>query len=794
MKYAPIDLFEKLEFDKIIDLSIKECLGLPAVNKIKNIKPLYQYKAILHQLRLVETFKNTFLQNEIIPIQIYESVDEEIKLLGIKDFVLPVEGLQKINKLLLILKGLFQYFNIERQNLFEQLYALIQPIHFDPELSASIEKIIDEDGNVRPDASPALLKLRKQKLSKQRELDKKFNQIIAEYRGKGWLTDSIETFRNSRRVLSVPTEHKRKIKGIIHDESATGKTAYIEPDIVIAINNDIFDLEIEERKEIYKLLKELSNFLMPYADLILSYQDLVIEFDVLRSKARLALIMEGKRPKLVNQPQVEIKGGFHPILKLKNNSLGKKTIPFDLFLKDTNRILILSGPNAGGKSITMKSVGLLQIMLQSGFLIPVEESSIFGVFQSFFADIGDQQSIEDDLSTYSSRLQNMKVFLENCNENSLVLIDEFGSGTDPKIGGAIAEAILDGFKHTQVFGVITTHYSNLKMYAFKNKGLVNGAMTFNKETLTPSFNLRVGKPGSSYAFEIAIQSGLPSWIIDYAKNRTGEEVKAVDELLVDLQGEQQLLHGQIHELKEKEKHLSQLIHNYEQLHKELNVRRKRMKLDAKALELQNLDQKNRDYENLIRKIKEEKNLELAKKEAEKAKAAKREVIEEISSIRDDIFNTDTVEGLEKLRIGEYVKLKSSEIIGKVEAINGDRVILQIGDLRFTAEKKELKPAKTPLEFQTKKSIHTTIGPIEEQFDNKLDIRGMRLQEAIDLVEAFVDKALIKGTDSLYIVHGKGTGALRKAVRKKLKEYKNPMTLRHPEANQGGEGVTVVSLE
>mgnify|MGYP001552455390 FL=1 len=332
------------------------------------------------------------------------------------------------------------------------------------------------------------------------------------------------------------------------------------------------------------------------------------------------------------------------------------------------------------------------------------------------------------------------------------------------------------------------------MYAFKNKGLVNGAMTFNKETLTPSFNLRVGKPGSSYAFEIALQSGLPSWIIEYAKNRTGDEVKAVDELLVDLQSEQQLLQDQIQELKEKEKHLSQLIYNYEQLHKELNVRRKRMKLDAKALELQNLDQKNRDYENLIRKIKEEKNLELAKKEAEKARANKKEVLDEISSIKDEIFKADNSEGLENLRIGEYVKLKASEIIGKVEAINGDRVILQIGDLRFTAEKKELKPAKNPLDLQTKKSIQTTIGPVEERFDNKLDIRGMRLQEAIDLVEAFVDKALIKGTDNLYIVHGKGTGALRKAVKRKLKEYKNPMTLKHPEDNQGGEGVTVVSLE
>lgn len=792
MNFYPADFYVKLEFDKIKELILNECLGQPTRDIIENIAPVTDVKKLDLLLSESIEFKNTYLENQPIPLAEYESLNEELKLLEIEDYVLPVESVLKIYRLLQIAKEIFGYFTAERILLFPLLYQKIRGISFDKEILKSIERIIDEEGNVRPEASPELMKLRKSKISKQRELDKKFNNYLIEYRNKGFLADSAETFRNNRRVLSVPSEHKRKIKGIIHDESTTGKTAFIEPEGVIALNNDIFDIEIEERKEIYRILKSLSATLRPYVHFIRNYEYIVVQMDVLRAKARLSLILNGKKPKLVQKPQIDIREGYHPLLRIKNNSLGKPTIPFDLFLKDSNKILVLSGPNAGGKSITMKSVGLLQIMVQSGILVPVDENSEFGIFTEIFADIGDQQSIEDDLSTYSSRLRNMKNFIDQSSSSSLILIDEFGSGTDPKIGGAIAEAILHQFKKIEVFGIITTHYSNLKMYAFKNQGLVNGAMSFNKENLSPNFVLKVGKPGSSYAFEIAHKSGLSDKVIEYARNKTGDEVKAVDDLLMDLEADQKLLSEKLAEIQEKEKNLISLIKNYEQLHKDLDLRRKKFKIDTKAQEMRDLDQKNRDLEKLVRKIKEENNIELAKIEAEKVKKAKLEVSEQIKELQEAIYQSDGAL-TDSLKIGSSVKLRFSEATGIIESIIKDKAVIQMGDLRFTAEIRDLIEVGIPLELNKRRSISTDVYRPSEGFENKLDIRGSRLEEAVLLVEAFVDKALLSGLDLVQIVHGKGTGALRKAVRKKLKEYPNDISISHPSMDQGGDGVTLVKF-
>ena len=792
MNFSPNDLFVKLEFDKIKEIILNECLGDPSREIISNICPISDFNKLEILLSEALEFKNTYIENQPIPLAEYESLKDELKLLEIEDYVLSIEALQKIYRLLIIAKEIFDFFTPERILVFPLLYQKIRGIHFDNDLIKSIDKVLDKDGNIRPDSSPELMKLRKSKISKQKELDKKFNLYLIEYRNKGFLADSAETFRNNRRVLSVPSEHKRKIKGIIHDESTTGKTAFIEPEGVIAINNDIFDIEVEERKEIFRIMKALSSTLRPYVHFIKNYEFIVVQMDVLRAKSRLALILNGKKPRLIEKPQIDIREGYHPLLRIKNNSIGKPTMPFDLFLKDSNKILVLSGPNAGGKSIAMKSVGLLQLMVQSGILVPVDENSEFGIFTEIFADIGDQQSIEDDLSTYSSRLRNMKNFIDQSNTNSLILIDEFGSGTDPKIGGAIAEAILHKFRKMGVFGIITTHYSNLKMYAFKNHGLVNGAMSFNKETLSPSFILKVGKPGSSFAFEIAHKSGLSPDILEYAKKKTGDEVKAVDDLLMDLEADQKILTEKLQEIQEKEKNLQNLIKNYEQLHKDLDLRRKKFKIDTKAQEMRELDQKNKDLEKLVRKIKEEKNIELAKIEAEKVKLAKKEVSEQIKVLQDEIYINDP-NSEDNLKIGSSVKLRFSEATGIIESLIKDKAVIQMGDLRFTAEVRDLIEVNIPLELNRKKSISTDIFRPHESFDNKLDIRGTRLEEAIPLVEAFIDKALLTGLDMVQIVHGKGTGVLRKAVRKKLKEYPNDLTLSHPNNDRGGDGVTIVTF-
>ena len=522
MILEPKDLYEKLEFDKVLELLSAESLGEYGKEQIQNLRIETKLEVIQQKLLYVSEFKESIHENDHFPIEVYPEITEDVKMLQIEDYVLSIEAVQRLHSILSILKRIFDFFTKTRIENYPNLHSIVAYTQFDKTLISEINRVIDEDGNVKPDASSELMAIRRKLNSKTKELDRQFRSLINQYKKNGWLADSVESFRNGRRVLTVPSEHKRKIRGIIHDESSTGKTAFIEPEAVIDINNDIFDLQQEEKREIYRILKALSAAIRPHAHHLLTYRSLIAHFDVIQSKAKLADRMKAHMPKLKDHPHYGFIEAYHPLLLLKNQSQGKKTIPFDLVLSEGNRILILSGPNAGGKSITMKTVGLQQLMLQAGMLIPADPKSELGIFEKVFADIGDQQSLEDDLSTYSSRLQNMKTFLDQADEKTMILIDEFGSGTDPKMGGAIAEAILKELNIRKIFSVITTHYSNLKMVAFKTKGIVNGSMTFNQDTLSPTYQMKVGRPGSSYAFEIAEKSGLSKKILDFAKHKSGK--------------------------------------------------------------------------------------------------------------------------------------------------------------------------------------------------------------------------------------------------------------------------------
>lgn len=797
MQLEPKDLYEKLEFDKILNLLQGYCLGELGRSAISKISPDTEIILIRGKLEEVKEFKLTLENNDRFPISAYSEISKDLRMLEVVDFVLPEEGLQRINIILIFIRAIFKFFTTTRQEVYPRLYNIIRKVSFDDGLIEAIEKVIDEEGNIRPDASPALLKIRKGIISKQKEMERQFRKIINEYRKRGWLTDNVESFRNGRRVLSVPSEHKRKIRGIIHDESTTGKTAFIEPEAVIDINNDIFDLETEEKREIYRILKELSGKLRPYVPIMEVYQNLLVRFDIIQSKATLAGQMAAEMPKLVDAPKLGTLKGYHPLLFLKNKELDKPTIPFDLSLVKPNRILVLSGPNAGGKSITMKSVGLLQLMLQSGLLVPVNPESEMGIFEKIFADIGDQQSLEDDLSTYSSRLENARKFLENADEKTLVLIDEFGSGTDPKIGGAIAEAVLRELNFKKIFGVITTHYSNLKIFAFKTKGIVNGSMTFDKETLSPTYEFKVGRPGSSYAFEIAQKSGLNSKVLKYAKHRTGKNEKAVDQLLIELQQEKQESEELLAALKERESQLQRLIKNYEQLHKDLEYRRKKIKLEAKEQALQQTAQNNKDFENLIRELKEKQKLEDAKKIAAKVKTERKQLVEEVSELREEIYHQPVVALKTKkgtIKEGDFVRLKTGGSTGTVESINKNKVVVQMGIMRMTVKLRDLEHANAPLEIKSSKSVQMDTLNASAGFQSKIDIRGMRMEEALKVVEDFVDQALMASVANLRIIHGKGNGILRNAVKTKLREYDAEMAIRHPEPEQGGDGVTLVEIK
>ncbi|MCB9288502.1 MAG: endonuclease MutS2 [Lewinellaceae bacterium] len=796
MQLLPRDLYEKLEFDKVLELLEKECLGELGADAARNLRPVSDVGLIERSLDETREFRLSIDEKDHFPITAYQVISEELRMLEVEGYVLPEEGLRNIRSVLVFARNIFKFFKGGRRETYPALYANIRELSFDDALIEAIEKVVDEEGNIRPDASPDLLRIRRQIQSKQKELERQFRIIINEYRNKGWLSDNIESFRNGRRVLSVPSEHKRKIRGIIHDESTTGKTAFIEPEAIIEINNDIFDLETEERREIYRILRELSAELRPYVPQIRIYQDVLGHFDFIQAKARLARQMNAIKPKVFDKPHFGIQQGRHPLLYLKNKNLGKPTIPFDFVLFGENRVLMLSGPNAGGKSITLKSVGLMQLMLQSGLLVPMNEGSEMGTFRELFADIGDQQSIEDDLSTYSSHLENMRKFLNQAGPDSLVLIDEFGSGTDPKIGGAIAEAILQQLNHKKVFGVITTHYSNLKIFAFKTRGIVNGSMYFDKESLSPTYELQVGRPGSSYAYEIAEKSGLSKKVLDYAKHRTGKNEKAVDQLLVDLQQEKQELEDKLRVMKEREDKLDKLIKNYEQLHRELEYRRKKMKLELKEQALQQAARDNKDMERLIREIKEQQNLEKAKEAAMKAREERKQLSEEVGGLREEIYYKPVAreDKRETIEVGDFVKLRTGGATGTVESIDRNKAVVTMGQMRMTIKLRDLQHARAPLEVQSTRSVQADMAAQAAGFESKLDIRGMRYDEALKVVEDFVDQALISNTNHLQIVHGKGNGVLRKAVRKKLKEYNVPMDIRHPEQQQGGDGVTLIEIK
>lgn len=796
MHFEPKDVYRKLEFDKVIDLLEKEAHTVMAAEELRNLGPSIRFDEIDLQLREVREYKMALEKNDRFPLETFYDVRPDLRMLEIEGYTLQMESFQQILRILMMMRDIFKYFGSgPKKDIYPKLYDIIRPLSFDEGLIKAIMAVFDEKGDIRPDASPELMRIRREMQQKVRELDGRFRQIIQEYRAKGWLSDTPESFRNGRRVLSVPAEHKRKIKGIIHDESDTGRTVFIEPEPVVEINNDLFDLEHEEKREIFKILRDLSDQIRPYGSMIGAYLQALIRYDVIYAKSRVAIAMRANMPVLKEKPFIGIRKGYHPLLYLKNKASNRKTVHFDLKLNSENHMLILSGPNAGGKSVAMKSVGLMQLMVQSGLLVPMHELSEMGVFRQIFADIGDQQSLDDDLSTYSSRLQNARAFIEKATPQTLVLIDEFGSGTDPKPGGSIAEAILRQLHRKGVFAVITTHYSNLKVFAFRNPGILNGNMHFDKDTLSPTYELKVGRPGSSYAFEIAAKSGLPKEIIDYARNRTGSET-AVDDILVELQREKQELEERLRSVLDKEQGLERLIKTYDSLHQDLEVKRKRLKLDQKEHELRQSANVAREVDKIVRQLKEEKNLEkaqlfstqLREERAEKAKA-----VDEINAevVRLEEQNTPSASS-RPLAVGDFVRLRAGGATGKIESMKGQKAVVQLGELKVTVALRELLPAAEPI----KQTSNITATDLQHAaaFESKIDLRGMSKEEAYKVLEKFVDNALLSNAAVLRILHGKGNGILRNFVKQKLREYGGSVSrVYHPEPDAGGDGVTIVEL-
>ena len=534
MRIYDNNTYQLFEFDKIKKFIEAHCRNASSKRIAKNLEPIEDRELCKIQLQQLHEYVSLYRNKGYFPDILFQDFEPECNLLSVAGTILTEKQFVNIKNVSLIVNDVYRFIN-EREVQFPFMKLLLQDVYVTQDIVKAIEKIIDETAQVRSSASRTLADIRHELSSKRREAERKFRQFINDLNKLGWLRENEENFYNGRRVLAVMAEHKRDVKGIVHGSSDTGKTSFIEPHVTVELNNDIAELEGEERREIYKLLRELTQNLRPFADLIKNYHELLTQLDFIRAKALFAIEINGHHPIIENEPCIEVYNAVHPILFLQNKEANKKTIPMSLHLHKTQRIIIISGPNAGGKSITLKTIGLMQLMLQSALLISCESHSKLSFFNHLLVDIGDSQSIENELSTYSSRLIAMKKFLQIANRRTLFLIDEFGTGTDPELGGAIAEVILEELNKKQAYGIITTHYTNIKLLADNLKGVSNASMLFNPETLEPKYELLVGQPGSSYTFEVAEKIGLPTNIIQRASDKISSDKVKLNRLLADVQ-------------------------------------------------------------------------------------------------------------------------------------------------------------------------------------------------------------------------------------------------------------------
>jgi len=792
MQLYPDDIQQLLEFDKVLNLLSSYCVGEPAVLRVANLKFYNNPNKISEVLTEIEEFRDSLEQRNHLSIYAYESVVEDLKYLRKEGYVLDKEAIFRIHTIISICANLRQQLTGEFKHLFPSLAKITEQIEIEKRLSELVSKIFDEEGKVRPDASPELASIYKKIRAKEREISSIFADRLKALKKNGYLTENNETIKNGRRVLSVAAENKRKVGGIIHDESASGKTVFIEPEEIVLSNNQLFELELKKKQEIYKIIKVLCDNLRPYAEDIELWEKIIIRLDLIQAKAKFSLSYKGQKPAVQKEPILQLVNAFHPLLYLKNTGLNLITVPFDLDLNQENKMLLISGPNAGGKSITLKSIGLIVLMLHAGMLVPLDARSRVGVFHSVFTDIGDSQSVEDDLSTYSGHLKRMKDTLDNINKRSLILIDEFGSGTDPKIGGAIAESFLDAFQKKNAFGIITTHYSNLKMYAHKTKGILNAAMRFDKKELKPAYQLMVGKPGSSFAFEIAKKTGLDPAILKYARNRTGEDNNAIDKLLVDLVAEKKELEEKMAKIIGKEDNLKKLIKNYEQMHSELELRRKKIKLDSKEKELYSTADADKEVQKVIKELREKQDLEGAKKLSNALREKKKDLGSSITPMKEELYYAKKIDPND-FKAGDFVRLRSGGSIAEISSIKKNKAELIMGTMTMMVKLDELLPAGKPIKINPKKSINKDLVKNNTALETKLDIRGYLVKDAVDTVQEFMDNALISNANRLEIIHGIGSGALRKVVGKKLKEYNDIKKVYHPAEEFGGQAVTIVEF-
>lgn len=818
----PSNFEQKIGFDKIRQLLSEKCLSPLGKERIEQATFSDNYETIAQWLEQTDEFLRILKGEDEFPANFFFDVRYSLKRirpegtwLDEKELFDLKRSLQTINDIVRFLKP-----GEDGETRYPALTALAGEVMVFPRLIESIDSIIDKFGKIKDNASPTLARIRSEIASTLGGISRSLQSILRAAQTEGFVEkDVAPTMRDGRLMIPVAPAFKRKIKGIVHDESASGKTVFVEPEVVVEANNRVRELESDERREIVRILTEFTNQIRPVAPDILNSYEFLADIDFIRAKALLADDIQAIKPRFEDKRQVDWARAIHPLLFLSLKKQGKSVVPLDIELTEERRILLISGPNAGGKSVCLKTVGLLQYMLQCGLLIPLHESSRTGLFSRMFIDIGDEQSIENDLSTYSSHLMNMKFFVKNCDERTILLIDEFGSGTEPQIGGAIAEALLDRFNRNGSFGVITTHYQNLKHFAEETDGIVNGAMLYDRHLMRPLFTLSIGNPGSSFAIEIARKIGLPEEVIADASEKVGADYINMDKYLQDIVRDKRYWENKRQNVRQQEKRLEEITARYEKELAAINQQRKEIILEAKNEAQRLLTESNARIENTIREIKE---AQAEKEQTKLARQSLRDFSSEISATQDEneklaremakikarnerknkrqkeekpkSFDKETI------REGDLVRLKGQTSAGNVLSISGKQAVVAFGMIKSTIKLEQLeKVSNNQIKKEIPKSTFISEKTQDEMHEKKLhfkqeiDVRGMRGDEALQTVTYFIDDAIQVGASKVRILHGTGSGILRQLIRDYLSTVPGVRRYHDEHVQFGGAGITVVEL-
>ena len=789
---------QKIGFTHIREAVKGHCISAMGLERAEAMDFTNDREAIERSLDQTVEFMQ-LLQNGVpFPVRDYHDLREAFQHIKIPGTSISLEELFALKPSLNALSYILKFGHSEAREDYPELCALTDGIEVDDVVFSEANRLVDDKGEMPDNASPELAEIRRDIRRKSGGIERRIRQIMSDAKTSGWVDPKAEiTIRDGRMVIPVKAGDKRALKGFIHDESATGQTVYIEPSEIVETSNEIKELEYAERREVQRILIQFTDRIRPSLPDLLKAWDLLGQLDFIRAKALLSQQIGGVKPIIHDEPCFHWIQARHPVLEQKLKTQGKSIVPLDLNFNRENRILVISGPNAGGKSVCLKTTGLIQYMLQCGLCVPMHVDSECGLFGSLFIDIGDEQSILDDLSTYSSHLRNMKVLLENADERSLFLIDEFGTGTEPQLGGAIAEAILLDLNKKQTFGIVTTHYANLKLLADHHEGILNGAMLFDTKFMQPMYIMVTGKPGSSFAFEIARKIGFPKNILDDATHITGEQHLKFEQQLQQLEVDKKAIRKKERELQVADALLTEVVDKYKNLLSELESKKKQYLREAANEAQELIDKANSRIERTIKEIKEAQAEKERTKEARlELKKTKEEIAETAQKTAEPKKAKPEPDGT--LKVGDTVCIDEMEIVGEIVSISDTDATILFDTVKLRTSPDKLRKVsraegrKALRKWQS--GLADELSEKAEKFDLTLDVRGQRAEEALDAVAKYLDEAKLLSIKEVSILHGKGNGILRRLIREFLSHDHEVAHFADASLETGGAGITRVLLK